>query len=106
MSARAIGALFLLLTSSGCGCGQLPPNQGQLLGDGFAGVRAVDSTTVELTFSRDIDQGSVNPGAFDVANFTVVPPLVADVDSAAAADSRTVNIGTSELVAGARYTLT
>jgi hypothetical protein len=91
---------------AGCTCGDPPLGEGELLGDGFVGARAVDSTTVEVTFSRAVDRGSALPGVFRIANFTVVPAAAVDVEGASAASDTVVTLATSVLVAGTRYTLT
>jgi hypothetical protein len=98
--------LACLLALSSCTCGDPPLGEGEVLGDGFVSVQAVGSSTVQVKLSRNIDRGSATPAAFRIDDFTVVPPGSADVESVAAPDDRTVDIQTSELVAGTRYTLT
>ncbi|OGQ11102.1 MAG: hypothetical protein A2138_00305 [Deltaproteobacteria bacterium RBG_16_71_12] len=66
---------------------------------------ALDATTVRLGFSRALDRSTVAPAAFAIADYTVVPPALVDVEKAAADDDTTVTLTTAPLVAGTRYTL-
>lgn len=98
----ALGLLVSL--SARCAC-DAPLGPGEIVGDGFASVVAVDSSHVRLAFTRAIDRGSAVPGAFAITDYTVVPPLEVTVQAAEAADDVTVTLTTGSLVAGTRYTL-
>lgn len=109
MSALSLAARFLALIACAplaarCACDP-PLEAGELVGDGFASVVALDSSSVKVTFSRNIDRGSATAGAFSIRDFTVVPPAEVDVESAEASDDTSVTLGTAPLVAGTRYTL-
>jgi hypothetical protein len=103
MKARLVVAL---LFASSCTCGETPLLPGEILGDGFAAARAVDSQTVEVTFQRALDAGSVKSSAFDIADFTVLPADAVSVRNATLEGDRKVSLGTEPLSAGVRYTLT
>lgn len=96
--------LTLAVLTSRCAC-EPPLDEGELVGDGFAAVAALDARTVELSFSRAINRATVSTGAFTIKDFTVVPPASVAIESAEAQDDKTVRLGTGPLVAGTRYTL-
>ncbi len=104
MRTPALLTLALVAVCARCAC-EPPLDDGELVGDGIAAVVALDARTVELSFSRAINRGSVTPAVFAIKDFTVVPPAGVAVESAEAADDKTVRIGTAPLSAGTRYTL-
>ncbi len=101
---RPTVALALLVLAQGCSC-DAPLEPGDLLGDGFASVVAVDGTHVKLTLSRGIDKGTAKPAAFAIANYTVVPAATASIADVSADSDTVVTLTTSELTTGAQYTL-
>jgi hypothetical protein len=92
----------LLLGSCDCSSAPAP---GQVLGDGYASIGAVDATHVKIDFSRPIDKSTVIASVFSVDNFTVVPPKQATVASVVAKSDTEIVIETSALNEGASYTL-
>jgi hypothetical protein len=100
-----LAALFLAVIAGACTCGDPPLLPGELLGDGFLSVRATSTTTVEVTFSRNIDRGSAVAAVFKIDDFTVVPPASVPVRGVASADASVI-LETGALVPGTRYTLT
>lgn len=104
LAATALVAGLAMFGSCTCGDPSLEP--GELLGDGFLSVRATSTTSIELKLSRTIDRGSVQAGAFDIDDFTVVPPVSVAVANAEATSDTAVTLSTDELVPGTRYTLT
>ena len=101
----ALGLLVAL--SARCAC-DAPLGPGEVVGDGFAAVVAVDSSHVRLTFTRAIDRGSAVPGAFSITDYTVVPPLPQRCTDRL--QRRTISIGTirqqhGDLSSGASHRL-
>jgi hypothetical protein len=107
-SSRPTAALvtLLLALAHACTCGEPPLEPGEVVGDGYASARSVDSDTVEVKFQRKLDAGTVKKGAFAIANFTVVPKETVRVDEATARGEKAVRLETGALEAGTAYTIT
>lgn len=104
MRASALCLVALTALSARCAC-EPTLDPGELVGDGFASVVALDGRTVQLSFTRAINRSTVVADVFSIKDFTVVPAVSVVVESAAADDDKTVRLGTGPLVAGTRYTL-
>ena len=97
-------ALLSGLLGSSCECGAPPVDPADLIGDGFAGVTAIDSQTVRVRFTDPVEADSVS-GAFHITDFTSVPPLAFDITPRRTAEREvTLRVG-STLIAGLSYTI-
>ncbi|MEW5852749.1 MAG: hypothetical protein AB2A00_28455 [Myxococcota bacterium] len=74
-------------------------------GDGFSSVYTLDERTVLLSFTRKVDGASVQAGAFEIADRTVVPFVNLPVESASASGPAEITLTTGPQEPGRTYTL-
>lgn len=76
------------------------------LGDGFVSIQSIDETTLEVKFNRAAKGDTLVAANFHINDFTVIPPVNAQIASVTASDNnQTVRLTTSPLLAGKTYTL-
>ncbi|MFZ9889770.1 MAG: hypothetical protein ACO3JL_19920, partial [Myxococcota bacterium] len=109
MNTRArffICALSALALAGACDCGGSATPTASPLGDGFAALEAVSTTSLKLTFSRSVNAASAKEASYEVHNFASVPAESVEVKSAALTSDTLVEITTAPMRPGQAYTLT
>ncbi len=98
-------SVLLLAAASSCECGAPPPLPGEIAGDGFGGVLAVNATTVKLTTQKRLDRTSVTTAAFAIHDYTSLPFGSIAISAVDVATDTEALLTTAALRGGVVYTL-